>query len=571
MRDAISKLRAFAADIALGCHGRLRWGSQNQAPKGSADPPFRSNQPVTSSTMGHRELDVASFRAWVLRARDEITRSRQRLNEENLYPVADADTGSNLEATIRAAADAVAQERSDHLHVVADAAAEGALHGAQGNSGVLLSQIFRGFADGLRENLPKAFALAHERALKAVADPKEGTILSVARAAKDAASNVATWGSEVKRDGEIALAAWRAARASTLDSADNPPSEASRGTIDAGAHGIELIYRSLVAVLDSDSESINDLPEQSGGAHIQSVRKSDGAFEVMYDLLDISETRIEKLRNNLSGIGQSLLIVGEAKFWKVHVHTDFVEEALAFAKEIGDPENIRISALENAGCKSERKLVTVANGSGFEELLRESGVSVISAFNSRRVTPEEWVDAAQGAEEVILIPHDVHGYASATSAAAELTKVGISVAVIESNSPLQALAAISTHSENLESEFASEVATMASAAKNTVSITIARAPREMEREGVRIKSGSVIALRNRTLVASGDNEIEVALDAIKKNIDKSSELITLVTGMNVSESLANDLTERIVQEIPSIEVTTYSGGQAWYPLLIGIE
>ena len=93
----------------------------------------------------------------------------------------------------------------------------------------------------------------------------------------------------------------------------------------------------------------------------------------------------------------------------------------------------------------------------------------------------------------------------------------------------------------------------------------------MEREGVRIKSGSVIALRNRTLVASGDNEIEVALDAIKKNIDKSSELITLVTGMNVSESLANDLTERIVQEIPSIEVTTYSGGQAWYPLLIGIE
>ena len=191
--------------------------------------------------MVHPELDVARFRAWLARARDEIARSRERLNAENLYPVADADTGSNLEATIRAAAEAVESESSDELQVVADAAAEGALHGAQGNSGVLLSQIFQGFADGLRENLPKAFALAHERALKAVADPKEGTILSVARAARDAVTNVSAWGSEVRRDGEVALAAWRAARASTLDSANNPPSEAARGTIDAGAHGIELI------------------------------------------------------------------------------------------------------------------------------------------------------------------------------------------------------------------------------------------------------------------------------------------------------------------------------------------
>ena len=102
--------------------------------------------------MGHRELDVAAFRAWLVRARDEITRSRQRLNDENLYPVADADTGSNLEATIRAAAEAVERENSDQLDVIADAAAEGALHGAQGNSGVLLSQILRGFADGLRDN-----------------------------------------------------------------------------------------------------------------------------------------------------------------------------------------------------------------------------------------------------------------------------------------------------------------------------------------------------------------------------------------------------------------------------------
>jgi len=572
VRDAISKLRAFAADVALGCHGRLRWGSQNQAPKGSADPPFRSNQPVTSSTMGHRELDVASFRAWLARARDEIARSRQRLNDENLYPVADADTGSNMEATIRAAADAVERESSEELGVVADAAAEGALHGAQGNSGVLLSQILRGFADGLRENLPKAFSLAHERALKAVADPKEGTILSVARAAKDAVSNVATWGSEIKRDGEVALAAWKAARASTLDSAENPPSEASRGTIDAGAHGIELIYRSLVAVLDEGSQSLTDLPERKrAGTRSQVAQKSDGAYEVMYDIANIPSEQIEILRSNLALIGESLLVVGDSTFWKVHVHTDHVEQSVAYAKEIGNPENIRITALEVTGCKSERKLITVANGPGFEELMRESGVSVISAFDSRRVSPDEWVQAAAASDEVILIPHDFHGYESALVSARGLESKGVRVAVIRSHSPLQALAAISTHSDSAQSELADEVEAMGAASERTLSITIAKAPREMRSGELLIAAGSVIALRDRVVIASGANEVDVAMDGISQVVNESSELITLVSGVQASEDLVTRLTSRINEEFPSIEVTTYLGGQAWYPLLIGIE
>jgi DAK2 domain fusion protein YloV len=523
--------------------------------------------------MGHRELDVASFRAWLARARTEISRSRQRLNAENLYPVADADTGSNMEATIRAAADAVEHERSTELHVVAEAAATGALHGAQGNSGVLLSQILRGFADGLHENLPKAFALAHERALKAVADPKEGTILSVARAAKDAAANVTQWGSGIRRDGEVALAAWKAARASTLESATNPPSEAARGTIDAGAHGIELIYRSLVAVLDSDSQDLQDLPEnvRASAGTANQTRKSDGAFEVMYDLANISESDIERLRANLAGIGESLLVVGDMKFWKVHIHTDLVEESIAFAKEIGSPDNIRITALEVDSCTSERTLITVANGSGFAELMRDSGVTVIEALNSRRVTPEEWVQSAASAQEAILIPHDSHGHTSAGIAANLLERAGTRVRVINSTSPLQALAAISTHSENIEADFASEVARMESAAQQTTSITIAFAPREMRAGLESVAKGSAIALKEGVIIVFGSDVIEVALKAILGTVTEASELITLVTGADVVEDLATKLAAHITELIPSIEVTTYSGGQAWYPLLIGIE
>ena len=523
--------------------------------------------------MAHPELDVARFRAWLVRARDEISRSRERLNAENLYPVADSDTGSNLEATIRAAAEAVESEISEDLGAIADAAAEGALHGAQGNSGVLLSQIFRGFADGLRENLPKAFALAHERALKAVTDPKEGTILSVARAARDAATSVGSWGNEIRRDGEIALAAWKAARASTLDSAINPPSEAARGVIDAGAHGIELIYRSLVTVLDGEIDNVDDIPlyTSSGSPSLDVSQKSDGAFEVMYELTNLSEEQVELLRTKLSGIGQSLLIVGGTKFWKVHVHTDFVEESVAFAKEIGKPENIRITALDLSGCRSERTLVTVANGPGFETLMRESGVNVIKAFESRRVTPEEWVLAAGESTEVIFIPHDAHGHQSAQDAALILESAKKSVAVINSHSPLQALSAISTHSEDLESNFVEEVHTMEAAARATLSLTIALAPRQLESYGEVVNPGAVIALQERKIIAHGVDVVDVAHEAISKVVNSATQLITLVTGANATIAVAQALMERIAITHPTLEVAHYAGGQAWYPLLIGIE
>lgn len=529
--------------------------------------------------MGHRELDVASFRAWLARARDEITRSRTRLNAENLYPVADADTGSNLEATIQAAASAVEREGSDQLHIVADAAADGALHGAQGNSGVLLSQILRGFADGLRENLPKAFALAHERAFKAVSDPKEGTILTVARAARDATSSLQSWSSDVRRDAEIALAAWKAARASTLDSANNPPSEASRGTIDAGAHGIELIYRSLVAVLDSELENVADIPDgiTQKSDRVEMVRKSDGAFEVMYELSDVSEEKIELLRANLAGIGESLLVVGESSFWKVHIHTDFVEETISFAKEVGAPQNIRITALEATQCNSERKLITAANGPGFEALMRESGVLVISAYDSRRVEPEEWIAQAGGSQEVILIPHDLHGYESASIAAeilkqrAKTTNTLKKVAVISSRSPLQAIASISTHSDDMEIAFDDEIVAMQSAAEKTRSITIAFAPREMKCGEEIVKAGLAIALVDRKIITFGVEILDVAERAVEDFINSDTQLITLVTGADAAVTLADDLSERLIRVHPHVEVTNYSGGQAWYPLLIGIE
>ena len=201
--------------------------------------------------------------------------------------------------------------------------------------------------------------------------------------------------------------------------------------------------------------------------------QSDGAYEVMYDLTNIDNDAIENLRVKLAQIGQSLLIVGEAKFWKVHVHTDFVEEAVALARNIGVPENIRITALDTKNCKKERSLITVANGEGFATLMKASGVDVIRAFDSRRVATHEWQALAGESPEVILIPHDPHGYESAHEAAVQLRKLGKFVGVVNSRSPLQAIAAISAHSEGLSVECELEVAAMNEAAFRTRSVTIA--------------------------------------------------------------------------------------------------
>ena len=506
----------------------------------------------------------------------ELARSRERLNRENLYPVADGDTGSNMEATLRASMAELAATVNEELATVvevADAAAEGALRGAQGNSGVLLSQIFRGFADGLREDLPTAFALAYEYASRAVSDPHEGTILSVARAASQGAAQVNTVDHS---SSEIALAAWKYARAAALDSAENPPSESSRGTIDAGAHGVELLYRALVAVLDGDRKDLEDLPNLqsktfNSASSQPTVPVSDGKFEVMYELTNVSFEVIEELRKDLSKIGESLLIVGDSNFWKVHVHTDFADEALALGREIGQPNNICLTSLTGESCPRQRILITVANGRGFVELMEESGVTVINAFNSRRVVPEEWVQAAGDAREVVLIPHDLHGYESAIKAAETLHTGGAKAAVITSHSPLQALAAISTHSENLVEDFSGAVLMMETAATGTRSLTIATAPRDMERAGFPIKRGSVIALFDRQVISFGDDLVDVAYQALTSQIDSASHLITLVSGLEADDSVNELLTARINADFPELEVISYFGGQAWYPLLIGIE
>jgi DAK2 domain fusion protein YloV len=522
------------------------------------------------------ELDTPRFRAWLERAWSEVSQSRAQLNAENLYPVADSDTGSNLEATLEAAVTAMRAEDSQEIGDVADAAARGALGGAQGNSGVILSQIFRGFADGIREGLPQAFARAHEAAQKAVTHPKEGTILSAVRAARDA---VALRAGEIGRDGAVALDAWRAARASTLDSANNPPHQDAMGTIDAGAHGVELIYGALASMLDPELV-ISQIPSSANvkeRAHASNANHaSDGEFEVMFSMKDLNEKQISRLQSELTNLGESLLVVGDKQLCKVHIHTDLPGEIIEVSTHFGKAFEIKITHLASAlgiGEKSSatgtRKLITVANGPGLSELMRESGVGVIDAFNSRRVSVQEWVDATTSAREIVLIPIDQQSWKSAQEAIAAIRKGGVRVAVLASRSPLQALSAISTHNE--DADYDDEIVEMATAARQTRSATIALAPRDMSTAIGGVREGDVLALVDGEAILTGTDLIKVCVECVDRMLNGGGDLITLVMGESAPKELAEQVQKHLAENHRSVEVTTYVGGQAWYPLLIGVE
>jgi len=525
------------------------------------------------------ELDTPRFRAWLERAWSEVSQSRAQLNAENLYPVADSDTGSNLEATLEAAVTAMRAEDSQELGDVADAAARGALGGAQGNSGVILSQIFRGFADGIREGLPQAFARAHEAAQKAVTHPKEGTILSAARAARDA---VALRAGEIGRDGAVALDAWRAARASTLDSANNPPHQDAMGTIDAGAHGVELIYGALASMLDPELV-ISQIPSSANvkeRAHASNDNHAtDGEFEVMFSMKDLDEKEISRLQRELTNLGESLLVVGDSQLCKVHIHTNFPGEIIEISTHFGKAFEIKITHLasalgidEKSSETGARKLITVANGPGLSELMRESGVGVIDAFNSRRVLAQEWVAATENAREVILIPIDQQSLKSAQEAIVAIRRGGVRVAVLSSRSPLQALSAISTHNE--EADYDDEIVEMATAARQTRSATIALAPRDMNTAIGDVQAGDVLALVDGVAVVTGTDLIKVSIECVDRMLNMPSsvgELVTLVLGESAPKELAERVQSHLVKNHSHVEVTTYIGGQAWYPLLIGVE
>ncbi|MFI5491012.1 DAK2 domain-containing protein [Actinoplanes sp. NPDC051859] len=621
-------------------------------------------------------LDAAAVRRWCGAGLAALREHQHEIDELNVYPVPDGDTGTNLVLTLASAQEAL-EEPSEtweeppqawrvqslgqnareaapealrqapvELRDVSSAAdgaalgpvmrrmARGALLGARGNSGVIVSQILRGMADTFAaaasvRGLALALALrkASEAAYAAVARPVEGTVLTVAAAAAEGAGRIKSDDLQA-----VARAAARAAAEALARTPQQLPVLARAGVVDAGGRGLVVLLEALVAVLgagdgteatpverpqsadpqapavpavseastmpaDSQAPAVPDgscRPENDGHG------VSDGSgfgYEVQF-LLDAEPAAVEAMKRTLDALGDSLVVVGtgdgEPPTWNVHVHVDDIGAAIEAGIVAGRPHRIAVNRLEErihdhahpAGSAEilpeedtetgawetgERGAVVVAAGEGLTSLFADEGTIVVGRNPSIK---EMLAAVAQtGARRVVLLPNDSNTHAVAVSAAQEAAAAGVRVSVVPTRSPVQALAALAVRDS--QRRFDDDVIAMAEAAGACRYGEVTTAAREALTVAGRCHPGDLLGLVDGEVhVISGGADgglAEVCRQLLDRMLGGGGELVTLVLGADAPDGLEDALRAHVTQAWPFVEVQCYAGGQPRYHLLAGVE
>ena len=544
-------------------------------------------------------LDAAAVRRWCVVAVDVLTAHQREIDDLNVYPVPDGDTGTNLVLTLRAALDAVGSGPDLGTAVTFRTMARGAVLGARGNSGVIVSQILRGVAETIADTvtagaradgaaLGRALVRAAELAWAAVAEPVEGTILSVARAAAEAVTSA-----DPARHLSLHAAVTTAVRGATEALARTPqqlPVLARAGVVDAGGRGLVLLLEALAAVVGdqpvSPPPSIRVARAARANQDLQAPREAGSpayAYEVQY-LLDAPESAVPTLRSALAALGDSLVVVGAGDdHWNVHVHVNDIGTAIELGVEAGRPHRITVSRFADAGRalvdgahpapvqRSGVAVVAVAPGEGVADLFTAEGVVVVGGGPDRSPSTAEVLAAIHGtsAASVVLLPNSANVSGVADITAEQARSEGVDVAVVPTRSAVQGLAAIAVHDP--DRRFGDNVIAMAEAAAATRWAEITVAGRDALTMVGRCRAGDVLGLAEGDVVLIGPTVAAVALELVDRMLLTGGELVTAIIGADAESGLGALLTRHLAGTRPEVEVSVYDGGQPHYPLLIGVE
>jgi DAK2 domain fusion protein YloV len=524
-------------------------------------------------------LDAAAVRHWCRLAADALGRTRAEIDALNVFPVPDGDTGTNLHLTVLAASEAV-----DRLPGGTDAAsawralAEGALIGARGNSGVILSQILRAMAEVLGGGGRLAEALRHASRLadQAVAHPVEGTMLSVLR----------TVAGTCPDGGETGAIAWTVAehaRAALKETTGQLEVLARNGVVDAGAAGLCVIFEALAAVASEEFPQTYDVPHRTAPEFVScepsrtsdetSGETSGGGYEVMF-LLDADDDAVPKLRAELDLLGDSLVVVGGEGLWNVHVHTDDAGPAIEAGIRAGRPHRVRVTYLQAAADRPARNtgrgVVTVTLGEGLTALFEDHGAHAVRRRAGGAPSLDELAGAiVRAGDEVAVLPNDRSVLAVAEAAAQRAREDGVRVAVIPARASAQGLAALAVHDPLRR--FDDDVIAMTSAAGATRSGHLETAEEEAVTSAGICRPGDTLGLIDGDVAVIGSDLTDVAVRILGRMLSGGGELVTLITGSGVPAGLVDAVREYLHEHRPEVEIVVYDGGQDRYPLLIGVE
>ncbi len=547
----------------------------------------------------HKTINSSEFRKMILVGAKQLDANRARVDALNVFPVPDGDTGTNMSLSMQSAVKELTACQSSAFAEVCDSISKGALRGARGNSGVILSQILKGICSTLRKVEKdvdiKTFAKAMEAGTKvaygAVSAPKEGTILTFIRMMSEYAVKVASkkksfeeFFEDVLKEGDRALAL----------TPELLPVLKKAGVVDSGGVGLMVIFKGMNAALTGeeitetyapDGETTEDDGEFGDNSAILSMEIGDiqYAYCTEFFIINIKKSTtlsaIDRLREKLLAIGDSVICIGDLELVKVHVHTNQPGKALTYALELGELERPKIeNMLEQnrqlkAKLEAERKemgMLAICTGAGLSEIFKDLFVDrIIEGGQTMNPSASDIASAAQkiNAEHVFVFPNNKNIILAAEQAKTLVENKKLHV-IPTKNVPQGFAAALEFNPEVSAEE---NKTNMIHALDNVKVGQVTYAVRNTSLNGFSIKEGDVIGLDDKKILAKSQSLEETVMRLIEKMKEDFHQVITLYYGEDINEEQAAALSEVIAEKYPDCDVDFHNGGQAVYYYIISME
>ena len=552
------------------------------------------------------KITTSLFQEMVQAASTRLNKQAEYVNSLNVFPVPDGDTGTNMGMTIENGAKEVADKPASTVGEGASILAKGLLMGARGNSGVITSQLFRGFSQAIKDkdeltgqDLALAFQSGVEVAYKAVMKPVEGTILTVSRGAAIGAKKKAEQTDDAV---EVMRAALEGAKTALAKTPDMLPVLKEVGVVDSGGQGLVFIYEGFLSALTGEyiasedfqatpatmSEMINAEHHKSVAGHVATEDIKFGyCTEIMVALKQgptyVKDFDYDEFRNYLNELGDSLLVVNDDEIVKVHVHTEdpglVMQEGLKYGSlvkvkvdNMRNQHEAQVEKEENAAKPAQEKeyaIIAVVAGDGLAEIFKAQGVDyIISGGQTMNPSTEDFIKAVEqvNARNIIILPNNKNIFMAAQSAAEVLEQPA---AVIETRTIPQGLTSLLAFDESKSIEENHD--RMTASLSDVISGSVTTAVRDTTIDGLEIHENDNLGMVDGKIVVSNPDMFATLTQTFEKMLDEDSEIVTIYIGEEGDEDLANNLAQDLMEKYEDVEVEIHQGSQPVYPYLFSVE
>ena len=551
-------------------------------------------------------ITTSLFQEMVQAGATRLNKQAEYVNSLNVFPVPDGDTGTNMGMTIENGAKEVSDRSASTVGEAAGIFAKGLLMGARGNSGVITSQLFRGFSQSVKDKeeldgaaLAAAFQSGVEVAYKAVMKPVEGTILTVSRGAAIGAKKKA----ESTNDAvEVMRAALEGAKTALAKTPDMLPVLKEVGVVDSGGQGLVFIYEGFLSALTGEfiaseefqatpatmSEMINAEHHKSVAGHVATEDIKFGyCTEIMVALKQgptyVKDFDYDEFRNYLNNLGDSLLVVNDDEIVKVHVHTEDPGLVMQEGLKYGSLVKVKVDNMRNQHEaqveKEERQakpveekeyaIIAVVAGDGLADIFKAQGVDyIISGGQTMNPSTEDFVKAVEelNARNIIILPNNKNILMAAQSAAEVIDQPA---AVVETKTIPQGLTSLLAfdESKSIEENYERMSASLGDVASGSVTTAV----RDTTIDGLEIHENDNLGMVDGKIVVSNPDMMEALEETFAHMLDEDSEIVTIYVGEDGSEEMANELAQALAEKYEDVEVEIHQGGQPVYPYLFSVE